>query len=122
MPDDRSTKFGALAFFEATGFTWTDDEEPPRGDVVLQPPASYRAALSGEPIRVGAVEFQIMLLLASRPYHAFTRREIGHAVGAEDDPLSEAAVDDYVGSLRDQLGVFHDYVQTVHGVGYRFKP
>ena len=51
----------------------------------------------------------------------FTRRQIAEAVSTHFRPLSEASLDDYVASLRDQLGVFHDYVQAVPHVGYRFK-
>ena len=90
-------------------------------EVMIRPPASYRQALGDEPIRVGIVEFQIMLLLASRPYYAFTRHQISDAVRTKGHPLSEESVDAYVASLRNQLGVFHDFVQSVPFVGYRFK-
>jgi len=90
-------------------------------EVLIRPPASYRQAFGNEPIRVGIVEFRIMLLLASRPYYAFTRRQISDAIGGEGHPLSEESVDAYVATLRRQLGVFHDFVQSVPYVGYRFK-
>ena len=90
-------------------------------EVMIRPPASYRQAFGDEPIRVGIVELRIMLLLASRPYYAFTRRLISDAVHTESHPLSDESVDAYVASLRNQLGVFHDFVQSVPFVGYRFK-
>jgi hypothetical protein len=90
-------------------------------EVMIRPPASYRQAFGDEPIRVGIVEFRIMHLLASRPYYAFTRHHISDAVHTKSHPLSEESVDAYVASLRDQLGVFHDFVQSVPFVGYRFK-
>jgi DNA-binding response OmpR family regulator len=88
--------------------------------VTLLPPRSYRQAFGGEPIQVGIVEFQIMLFLSRRPYHAFTRRQICEAISA-DYKVAEDAVDSYVASLRNQLGVFHDFVQAVPYVGYRYK-
>src|SRR4051794_15219300 len=42
--------------------------------------ASYRLALGNETIQLGIVEFRILLFLAGRPYHAFTRRNIADAV------------------------------------------
>jgi DNA-binding response OmpR family regulator len=90
-------------------------------EVVIRPPASYRQAFGDEPIRVGLVEFQIMLFLASRPYYAFTRQQISDAVRIEGHPLSEESIDAYIASLRNQLGVFNDFVQSVPYVGYRFK-
>jgi DNA-binding response OmpR family regulator len=84
-------------------------------------PRSYRLVLEQEPIQLGIVEFRILLYLAGRPYHAFTRRSIADAVSSERDPVSEDTVDRHVASLLDQLGVFHDYVQSVPYIGYRFK-
>jgi DNA-binding response OmpR family regulator len=83
--------------------------------------SSYRLALGKEVIQLGIVEFRILLFLASRPYHAFSRRSIADAVGSEQDPVREETVDRHVASLLDQLGVFHDYVQSVPYIGYRFK-
>ena len=84
-------------------------------------PASYRLALGRETIQLGIVEFRILLFLAGRPYHAFTRRTIADAVSSERDPVVEDTVDMHVASLLNQLGVFHDYVQSVPYIGYRFK-
>jgi DNA-binding response OmpR family regulator len=84
-------------------------------------PPSYRFALGHETIQLGIVEFRILLFLAGRPYHAFTRRNIADAVSTEQNPVTEDTVDRHVASLLDQLGVFHDYVQSVPYIGYRFK-
>jgi DNA-binding winged helix-turn-helix (wHTH) protein len=35
--------------------------------------------------------------------------------------VTEETVDEHIDALRDQLGVLHDYVQTVPYIGYRFK-
>jgi DNA-binding response OmpR family regulator len=83
--------------------------------------SSYRVALGQEPIQLGVVEFRILLYLASKPYHAFTRRLIAEAVSSADYPVLEETVDRDVASLLDQLGAFHDYVQAVPYIGYRFK-
>ena len=87
----------------------------------IERPASYRLALGQESIQLGIVEFRILLFLASRPYHAFTRQSIADAVSSERNPVVEDAVDRHVASLLDQLGAFHDYVQAVPYIGYRFK-
>lgn len=90
-------------------------------ELVLRPPRSYRQAYGGDPVRVGIVEFRIMVFLAGRPYHAFTPRQIAEAASTPDAPVAEAAIEAHVATLRDQLGLFHDFVQVVPGVGYRFK-
>jgi DNA-binding response OmpR family regulator len=119
----RDQPLTRLESAENSGFPW-DVEFPGQyaDEVTLRPPASFRQALGVEPIRVGIVEFRIMLFLASWPYHAFTRRQIADAVCTDSRTVEEASVDDHVAALREQLGVFHDYVQSVPHVGYRFKP
>jgi DNA-binding response OmpR family regulator len=78
-------------------------------------------ALGREPIPLGLIEFRILLFLAGRPYHAFTRRSIADAVNSQRDPVTEDTIDRHVASLLEQLGAFHDYVQSVPYIGYRFK-
>jgi DNA-binding response OmpR family regulator len=92
----------------------TDDDQTER-------PTSYRLALRQETVQLGIVEFRILLYLAGRPYHAFTRRSIADAVSSKRDPVGENMVDQHIASLLNQLGVFHDYVQSVPYIGYRFK-
>ena len=100
---------------EAAHQIWPVNEDPPERF------PSYRLALGQEPIQLGIIEFRILLFLASRPYHPFTRRCIADAVNSERDPVVEDTVDQHIASLLDQLGVFHDYVQSVPYIGFRFK-
>ena len=85
------------------------------------PPPFYRIALGLEPIQLGDVEFRILLLLASQPYLPFSRPAIAQAVTTERLPVTEESVEQHIASLREQLGFFRDYVQTVPYMGYRFK-
>ena len=122
MRHDRALAHGELISADNFDFYW--DVEYPERDVdlvLLRPRASYRETLGDRPIRVGIVEFRIMLFLASRPYHAFTRRQISDATNTEVHSVTEENVDSHIASLRDQLGAFHDFVQVVPQVGYRFK-
>lgn len=99
----------------AASQTWPDE------GTRLVGPKSFRLAAGQDPIQLGNVEFRILLFLASRPYHPFTRRAIAEAVTSAQLPIADDDVDEHISALRDQLGVFHDYVQTVPYVGYRFK-
>jgi DNA-binding response OmpR family regulator len=122
MPDERPSKAKDVAVTDLTEFlqvaahqVWPVKEDQP------EPPHSYVVAFDQEPIQLGIVEFRILLFLASRPYHAFTRRCIADAVNSKRDPVTEDTVDRHVASLLEQLGVFHDYIQSVPYIGYRFK-
>ena len=84
-------------------------------------PLSFLQRLGREPIRLTNLEFRILSFLASRPYYAFTRRRIAEAVSRPERPVSEDGVDEHILSLRDKLGFFRDFVQSVPYIGYRFK-
>ena len=114
-PDDRAITDIATLQQLAARQTWPLNDNP------IQQSTSYRLALGHEAIQLGIIEFRILLFLASRPYHAFTRRSIAEAVSSAQYPVVEAAVEQHIASLLDQLGVFHDYVQSVPYIGYRFK-
>jgi len=51
----------------------------------------------------------------------FTREQIVDGVKGEDYAVTDRAVDVQVVSLRRKLGKRGDYIETVRGVGYRFK-
>ena len=84
-------------------------------------PLVYRVAIGREPIELGRVEFRILVLLASRPYRPFSRAKIAEAISSPLQTVEEQEVDQHILSLREQLGFFRDYVQTVPNLGYRFK-
>jgi len=122
MPDDRPAKSNELTVVDLSEMlSAVRGQEWPLNEEQLQGPKSFRVAFGQEPIRLGPVEFRILLFLASRPYHPFTRHAIATAVSTDLYPLTEEAVDEHIDALRDQLGVLHDYVQSVPYIGYRFK-
>lgn len=66
-------------------------------------------------------EFRLLQFLARRPGWVFTRYQIVDALRGEDYPVTERAVDVQVVGLRKKLGKSGKYIETVRGVGYRFK-
>lgn len=92
-----------------------------RKDERITPRAGYLVELAGEAIALEPVEYRLLTFLAAHPYKPFTRRQIAEAISAADVPVSEEKIDGYVTSLREKLGLFSDYVQSVPYVGYRFK-
>ena len=84
-------------------------------------PTSYRTKLGRETIHLDTIAFRILTFLAATPYRAFTRRRIAEAVSSRRYPVAEETLDQHIRLLREQLGFFRDYVQTVPYIGYRFK-
>jgi len=66
-------------------------------------------------------EFQVLYLLARRPGWVFTRSQIVDEVRGSDYPVTDRSVDVQIVGLRKKLGSCGKFVETVRGVGYRFK-
>ena len=66
-------------------------------------------------------EFEVLLVLVRRPGWVFTRYQIVDAVRGQDYPVTDRAVDVQMVGLRKKLGKFGKRIETVRGVGYRFK-
>jgi len=84
-------------------------------------PGRHEAKLAGEPVELTYTEFALLQFLARRPGWAFTRTQIVDAVKGEDYPVTERSVDVQVAGLRKKLGAHGSYIETVRGVGYRFR-
>jgi two-component system phosphate regulon response regulator PhoB len=84
-------------------------------------PGRHEVIASGTAVDLTASEFRILHYLARRPGWVFTRTQIIDAVHGEDYPVTDRSVDVQVAALRKKLGKAGDYIETVRGVGYRFK-
>jgi two-component system, OmpR family, alkaline phosphatase synthesis response regulator PhoP len=81
----------------------------------------HEVLVKGQPVDLTVTEFRLLHMLARRPGWVFTRTQIVDGVHGEDYPVSDRSVDVQVVGLRKKLGVSGDYIETVRGVGYRFK-
>lgn len=75
----------------------------------------------GHTIALEVQEFVILQLLARRPYWPYSRKEVIDGAHREAYPVTDETLDVFVAALREKLGPFGDYVQTVPGFGLRFK-
>ena len=66
-------------------------------------------------------EFGILRFLARRPGWVFTRSQIVDAVRGDDYYVTDRSVDVQIVGLRKKLGHAGRYIETVRGVGYRFR-
>ena len=77
--------------------------------------------VGGRPIELTYTEFQVLFHLARRPGWVFTRTQIVDAVRGDDYPVTDRSVDVQIVGLRKKLGDHGKYIETVRGVGYRFR-
>jgi two-component system alkaline phosphatase synthesis response regulator PhoP len=66
-------------------------------------------------------EFEILAYLASRPGKVFERERILRDIWGGDVYVVERTIDVHVRKIREKLGEYSYLIETIKGVGYRFK-
>lgn len=84
-------------------------------------PTRHEVIVKGIPKLLTASEFKILHYLAHRPGWVYSREQIISAVKGEDYPVTDRSVDVQIVGLRKKLGVAGAYIETLRGVGYRFR-
>ena len=89
-------------------------------DLVIHP-GRHEVLLNGKHVLLTFTEFGILHYLAKRPGWVFTRSQILDAVRGDDYFVTDRSVDVQIVGLRKKLDPAGKYIETVRGVGYRFK-
>ncbi|MBU4262647.1 MAG: response regulator transcription factor [Proteobacteria bacterium] len=84
-------------------------------------PGRHEVKLNGAPLQLTMTEYGVLLLLASKPGWVYTRQQIIDAVRGYDFLVTPRAIDVQVFGLRKKMGEAGSSIETVRGVGYRFK-
>jgi two-component system phosphate regulon response regulator PhoB len=84
-------------------------------------PSRRQVLIKNKPVDLTFTEFNILYTLAKRPGLVFTRYQIVDALHGDDYLVTDRAVDVQIVGLRKKLGLCSKYIETVRGVGYRFK-
>lgn len=95
-------------------------EDLVREDLVIRP-GQHQVLVSGEEVHLTHMEFRLLETLAGRAGWVFTRNQIVTAIRGEGYAVTDRAVDVLVVGLRKKLGKCSHYIETVRGVGYRFR-
>jgi two-component system, OmpR family, phosphate regulon response regulator PhoB len=81
----------------------------------------YRASADGAPLALTRSEFKLLDTLIRQPGRVFQRSELIDSALGEDTMVLERTIDVHIRALRKKLGRKADLIETVRGVGYRFK-
>ncbi|MEM6458372.1 MAG: response regulator [Planctomycetota bacterium] len=84
-------------------------------------PEKHLVTAEGDEVDLTATEFKLLTLLVSRPARVFTRQQIIDALHEGFAAVTDRSVDVQVVALRRKLGPAGRRIETVRGVGYRFK-
>ncbi|MCU0917768.1 MAG: response regulator transcription factor [Planctomycetes bacterium] len=84
-------------------------------------PGRCEALLDDRPLALTLSEFNLLYVLARRPGIVLSRYQIVDSLHGGDYVVTDRAIDVQITYLRKKLGPCRDYIETVRGVGYRFK-
>jgi two-component system phosphate regulon response regulator PhoB len=83
--------------------------------------AQHRATMNGQELSLTPTEFRLLWALVRQPGRAFSRHELMESAMGDDALVLERTIDVHVKSLRQKLAARADQIETVRGVGYRFR-
>jgi DNA-binding response OmpR family regulator len=90
-------------------------------DGVVVDARKHEVTVDGKATPFTATEFRLLHFLVTHPGRVFTRDHLMSRVMGEDAVLIQRNVDVHVGSVRKKLGAHRELIETVRGVGYRFR-
>lgn len=82
---------------------------------------NYTVKIDGEGISLTKKEFETLLYLARHRGQVISRDSLLSAIWGEDVIVIDRTIDVHIRKIREKLGKYEDFIETVKGVGYRFK-
>jgi two-component system phosphate regulon response regulator PhoB len=77
--------------------------------------------IMGEKIDLTRSEFDLLLLLASKPNYVYSRSQILDHIRQDDYELTERIVDYLIAGVRKKISSAGQLIETIRGIGYKFK-
>lgn len=83
--------------------------------------AKCRVTVEKEEVQLTSTEFKILSLLAQKPGHVFTREQFINNIQGENIFVTGRTIDTHIAGLRKKIGPAANMIETIRGIGYRFK-
>src|SRR5688572_22657929 len=102
-----------------------DEKEAPGERIVHEPlvidVGAHIVRLKNREVTLTATEFKLLHRLARRPGRAYSRDQLLSEVWGYGGEVETRTVDTHMKRLRAKLGPVGEWIETVRGVGYRFR-
>ncbi len=92
-----------------------------RFEGLLLNPEERTASIDGKRLQLTYKEYELLRLFLSHPGTAFTRQQLFSSVWGEDFVGETRTLDMHIRTLRQKLGAYGKYIETVRNVGYRLE-
>ncbi len=90
------------------------------GDLTIFP-QNYTIALKGKEVAFPKKEFEVLLYLARHIDQVVSRESLLNNIWGRDVVVVDRTIDVHVRKIREKLGRYATLIETVKGVGYRFR-
>ena len=98
----------------------SSDERIESGDLIIDL-GRHEVVIAGEPVRFTRTELRLLFALASRSGRALSRDQLVSAVMGDDAWITDRTIDVHIRSIRKKLRHCAEMIETIRGVGYRFR-
>ena len=112
-------RVNALIRRQSAGASETEEKIECHG--ILIDRNKYKVSIDGTPLQLTLSEFRLLEALMTQPGRVFSRSELIDTALGQDTFVLERTIDVHIRSLRRKLGDHAAKIETVRGVGYRFK-
>jgi|TARA_B110000495_G_scaffold54026_1_gene45361 two-component system phosphate regulon response regulator PhoB len=100
----------------------TDDESGRlSSDGIVLDRIQFKVTVGDADIAFTPTEFDLLWHLMKHPGRVFNRADLMNAIMGDDTIVLERTIDVHIRALRKKLGDCGDFIETVHGIGYRYK-
>ncbi len=97
-----------------------DSEVITRDGLVIDS-VKHSVTVDGAPVTMTATEMRLLRFLASHPGRVFTRDQLVSRVIGDRAVVVDRNIDVHIGAIRRKLGPYRGLIETLRGVGYRFR-
>lgn len=80
-----------------------------------------KVTVEKEEVQLTSTEFKILSMLAQKPGHVFTREQFINNIQGENIFVTGRTIDTHIAGLRKKIGPASNMIETIRGIGYRFK-
>ena len=100
----------------------TDDESSQlSANGIVLDRIQFKVTVGDEGIAFTPTEFDLLWHLMKHPGRVFNRADLMNAIMGDDTIVLERTIDVHIRALRKKLGDCGEFIETVHGIGYRYK-
>lgn len=98
------------------------DKDTVTGEGIEMDRVSHTVAMDGAELQMTPTEFRLLWAFLKQPRRTYSRSELMDFCRGEDANSLERTIDVHIRSLRKKIGDRANTIETVRGIGYRYRP